>query len=100
MTWGGVGSGDIATCLKNRVGRCGVDVPGSGWASFLRTRKVLMVRAYVSLVSLVRECVRCLCFMELGLRRNVPLQMGPCADLRLSATCRCAMGHGGLLLKL
>jgi len=30
-------------------GRCGVDVPGSGWASFLKTRKVLMVRAYVFL---------------------------------------------------
>jgi hypothetical protein len=81
-----VGSGNTATCLKNREWRCGVDVRGSGWTSFLRTRKVLMVRAYVSLVSLVRECVRSLCFVELDFRRNVPVQMRPCADIRLSAT--------------
>jgi len=79
-------SEDIATCLKNREGRCGVGVRGSGWALFLGTRKVLMFRAYVSLVSLVRECVRSLCFVELDFRRNVHLQMRPCADLRLSAT--------------
>lgn len=45
-----------------------------------------MVRAYVSLISLVWECVRSLCLVELDFRRNVPLQMGPCADLNLSAT--------------
>lgn len=63
-----------------------MDVRGSGWASCPRTRKGVMVRASVSLVSLVRERVRSLCFVELDFRRNVPLQMRPCADLRLSAT--------------
>lgn len=84
MAWGR----EIATAsfLKNREWRCGVDVRGSGWASFLRKRKVLMVRASVSLVSLVRERVGSLCFVELDFRRNVPLQMRPCADLRFSAT--------------
>lgn len=72
-----MGSGNTATCLTNREWRCGVDVRGSDWASFLRTRKVLMVRASVSLVSLVRECVRPLCFVEVDFRGMCHCKCGP-----------------------
>jgi len=51
-----VRSGDIATCLKNREWKCGVDVRGSGWTSFLRTRKVLMVMVMFRGTGFPPEC--------------------------------------------